>query len=84
MQVSEFEYAVWAVEGIRITVRAPSNMAIGTYNYQNAANEGWRITQLLENRILPNVNGHEVVVLQGDGEEPHGRVILRTLRASYA
>jgi hypothetical protein len=83
MNVAEFEDAVWAVEGVRIVIRAAPNTAVGDYDYQRGAQDTWRIGQLLENRIVPKLNGYEVTVLQGDGEQPHGRVILRTLRASY-
>lgn len=83
MNVSEFEEKVWDVDRIRIVVRAPENTIIGDYMWTNASSESSRVTQWLEGRITPNVDGHQVVVLQGDGEEPHGRVILRTLRQTY-
>ncbi|MBA2490318.1 MAG: hypothetical protein ACR2KU_05500 [Gammaproteobacteria bacterium] len=84
MTVSEFEDAVWALEGVRIVIRAPAETIVGDYDFRNAANERWGTTQWLRNRVEPRVDGNPISVLQGDGEEPHGRVILRTLRASYA
>jgi hypothetical protein len=83
MRVDVFEARVWEVEGIRIVVRAPERTEVGDYEWQNAAQETWRVTQWLENRLLPRLNGHQVVVLQGDGAQPHGRVILRNLRQSW-
>lgn len=83
MNVREFEDAVWAIEGVRIVIRSRSNTEIDDYDYQRGAQDTWRISQLLENRIAPKIGSREVVALQGDGEQPHGRVILRTLRASY-
>ena len=83
MKAWEFEEKVWEIEGIRIVVRASSEIEVSDYDYQNAAQDNWRITQLLEGRIQPNLEDMEILVLQGDGEQPHGSVILRTIRKSY-
>ena len=83
MKVTEFEDAVWATEGVRVVIRSRSDAEVQDYDYQRGAQDTWRVSQLLENRIQPKIGKREVVVLQGDGEQPHGRVILRTLRGSY-
>ncbi|MDQ3286918.1 MAG: hypothetical protein M3Q42_01415 [Pseudomonadota bacterium] len=83
MKASEFEEKVWAVEGIRIVLRIEPNTEVTDYNYKKAADESWRVTELFEKRIGKHINGTSYIVLQGDGEEPHGRVILRTLRKGY-
>jgi len=83
MNVREFEDAVWAVERVRIVIRSRANSVVDDYDYERASQDTWRGNQLLGNRIIPKVGNRDVVVLQGDGEQPHGRVILRTLRASY-
>lgn len=83
MKVSEFEEKVWAIEGIRIVLRVDQNTEVNNYDFKNAADESWRINELLENRIIPRIGAATVIVLQGDGEEPHGRVILRTMRGGY-
>jgi hypothetical protein len=83
VNVNEFEDAIWATEGVRVIVRARSNTEVEDYSYKRGAQDSWRVSQLVENRIQPKVGNREVIVLQGDGEQPHGRVILRTLRASY-
>jgi hypothetical protein len=83
MNVIEFEDAVWAKEGVRIVIRSRSSAEVENYDYQRGAQDTLRVSQLLESRIQPKIGNRELVVLQGDGEQPHGRVILRTLRASY-
>jgi hypothetical protein len=83
MNVQDLETKVWEIESIRIVVRAGINENVGNYNYRNAAQDTWRVTQLLDNRIKPKIGGYEVIVIEGNGEEPHGRTILRTLRNSY-
>ena len=83
MNVKEFEDAVWATEGIRIAIRATANREVENYDYKQAAPHSWRTSELLQGRIRPLVGDLEVVVIQGNGEQPRGNVILRTLRASY-
>ena len=83
MKASEFEEKVWAVEGVRIVLRTDPNTEVADYNYKKAADESWRITELIEKRVSKHIDGIPHVVLQGDGEEPHGKVILRTVRKGY-
>jgi hypothetical protein len=83
MKVSEFEDKVWTIEKVRIVLRVDPCTEVEDYDFKNAADESWRITELLDKRINPRINNIPVVVLQGDGEQPHGRVILRTLRGGY-
>jgi hypothetical protein len=83
MKASEFEQKVWAVEGIRIVLRTDPNTEVKDYGKKNAADEGLRITELLEKRVAPCVGDIPYVVIQSDGEEPHGKVILRTIRKGY-
>lgn len=83
MKVWKFEEKVWEVEGIRIVIRAPSDEDVANYTFKNGAQEGWRVTQLIEKRIQPKIGDKEVIIIQGDGEQPHGRVILRTVRRTY-
>lgn len=84
MNVSDFEERVWEIENIRIAVRRPSNTNGLDYAYVNACSENTSITHWLETRVTPNVGGGEVIVIGGNGEEPHGRSLLRTVRNSYA
>ena len=83
MRVSEFEQKVWETESVRIVIRANPEFLVEEYEWDNAADKTWRVNEWLEKRIHPKIHGREVVVLQGDGEQPHGGVILRTLRNSY-
>lgn len=84
MKVWEFEEKVWEVEGIRIVIRAASEENVSNYTFKNSAQEGWRVTQLIEKRIQPKIGDYEAIIIQGDGEQPHGRVILRTVRRTYS
>jgi len=83
MTVYDFEQAVWEKEGIRIVVRAPWDDQVQDYDYVNAAQANWRVTQFLENRILPRVGNRQAVVISGFGKHPHGGTHLSGVRDSY-
>ena len=83
MKAIEFEQQVWAIEGIRIVLRTDKDTDVKDYGKKNAADEGLRITELIEKRIAPCIGAIQVSVIQGDGKEPHGRVSLRTIRNGY-
>ncbi len=84
MKVSEFEENVWQVEGIRIVLRANPDSVVEDYDYKNAADERWRVTELIEKRITTRINGIFTMVLQGNGKEPHGGILLKNIRKGYA
>lgn len=83
IKASDFEEKVWAVEGVRVILRTDPNTLVKDYGYKNSADETWRVTELIEKRIEKCVGDTSIVIVQGDGEEPHGRVILRTLKNGY-
>ena len=83
MTVEQLEAKVWAQDGIRIVIRAALSANVKDYTLKNAAQANWSIAEFLRKRITPLLKGHEVVVLQGDGEEPHGRTLLSSIRAKY-
>jgi hypothetical protein len=79
----EIEQAVFELEEIRIVIRAPANGNFEPYQYTRKAAENASIAEWLEQRVKPIINGHGVVVVDGNGNIPHGRTRLSTLRASY-
>ena len=83
MKVSDFEDKVWEVDGIRLTLRLPANSEVGDYDWQNAADQGWSVKKDIDTRIIPKINGAELVIIDGEGEEPNRRTLLRTTRKSY-
>jgi hypothetical protein len=83
MKVWEFEQAVYDREEVRIVVRAPIRTVLGSYSYARAASGTTSVSQWLQQRISHALNGHEVVVLDGNGAIPHGRTSMATLRSSY-
>jgi hypothetical protein len=76
MKATSFEDKVWEIEGIRIVLRCPPNTVVSDYDYKNAANESSSVTEWLNGRVLPKLNGINVDVIAGNGEQPHGRSLL--------
>ena len=83
MKASEFEDKVWEVEGIRIVLRCPENQEIGNYDYTNATSQTTSVTDWLRVRVSPKINDIAIEVVAGNGEQPHGRSLVRTVRSSY-
>lgn len=79
----EIEQAVFELDEIRIVIRAGSTSQLGSYQYARKAAENASVSEWLEQRIKPAINGHGVVVVDGNGNIPHGRTRLSTVRASY-
>jgi hypothetical protein len=84
MKASDFEDKVWEVEGIRIVLRCPENQEVDDYGYTNAISQTTSVTDWLKGRVLPKVQDVLVEVVAGNGEQPHGRSLVRTVRSSYA
>ena len=83
MRIDEFERTVFEIERIVIRIRAPVAEEIGDHDYQRRANDDTSVTGWLSTRIIPKLNGHQVSIIDGHFNQPHGRTRLDTLRASY-
>jgi hypothetical protein len=83
MTAFEIEQAVYALEEVRIVIRASWRTALGDYNYLRAAAGSTSISEWLQQRIYPLTGNSEVVVIDGSGAIPHGRTKMTNLRASY-
>lgn len=84
VSVSEFERQVFDKEEIRIVVRSQKEGRVSRYPYERKASLATTITDLLDNRIKPLICGAEVIVINGEGLQPHGRTKVETVRSSYA
>lgn len=83
MTPREIEQAIYALEEVRIAIQAPTNIQMGDYVFQRKAAGNASITEWLQQRVLPLINGHGVTVVDGTGAIPHGRTKMENLRASY-
>lgn len=83
ISVAEFESKVLAKEEIVVRVRAPSGAKVHDYPYERKAAGNQSISDWLEGRVKPHLEGYEVEVVGGNYAAPHGRTKLETLRSSY-
>lgn len=83
ISVAEFEAKVFAQEEIVLKIRAPSGTKVDDYTYERKAAGTQSVTDFLEGRIKPLIDGNECVIVDGDYTTPHGRTKLERLRNGY-
>ena len=83
MKPTEIEQAVFDLEEVRIVIRAPVRDELGDFQYDRKAAGNTSISDWLEQRIKPIVDGRAVVVVDGNGTLPHGRTEMERLRETY-
>lgn len=83
ISVSEFERQVFDKEGVRIVIRASRSRTLPSYSYQRKAAGDTTCTEWQEARLKPILKEIEFEVVKGDGNVPHGRMKMDSLRNSY-
>jgi len=83
MKIHEIENKAWSMDEVRIVIRGSENEDLDDYTQKNAAQANWSVTKYIDTRIKPVIGDKEVIVLLGDGEQPHGRTLLSSVRDSY-
>lgn len=81
--VRALEEKILEIEEIVVCIRAPSSAMVDDYVYERKAAGTSSVTDWLDGRIKPLLNGKEVIVINGDYTPPHGRTKLSTLRSGY-
>lgn len=83
--VREFEQKVREIEEITIVIRAPRGAKIDDYDYVRKAADNTSISDWMESRVKPCLNGYEIDVVSPDyvADTPHGRTKMGTLREQY-
>ena len=82
--VAELERKIFELEEIRVIIRKNKDDEVSNYRYERKASMTSSITDLIDNRIKPLIRGAEVIVINGEGLQPHGRTKVETVRNSYA
>lgn len=83
MKISEIEEKAWSMDGIRLIIRGDESEEVYDYVQKSAAQSNWNVTKYLDSRIKPLIGDMDVVVVLGNGEQPHGRTLLSSVRDSY-
>lgn len=82
---TDIEQAVFSIEEIRIVIRAPRSYLFQRgYDYERKAAGTTSIKGWMETRLQPILEGQQAVVIDGNGQIPHGRTKIETVRQSYA
>ena len=84
VSVSELEQEIFELEEVRVIIRQKRDTQVSKYDYKRKASISTSVTDLIETRIKPLVGGADVVVVNGQGLQPHGRTKVETVRNSYA
>ena len=84
MNIRQFEEVLWNRDGVRVVIRAPTWANIPQPPAQtNAADKGMSITEYVRARVKAHIGDYEVIVIDGNGQEVHGRTRVARVRASY-
>ncbi|WP_323142361.1 hypothetical protein [Massilia phyllosphaerae] len=83
ISVREFEQKVLEREEVVLIVRAAASETVYDYDYARKAAGTTSVSDWLEQRIKPCLEGKEFMIVSGDHSHPHGRTKLETLRNSY-
>lgn len=83
ISIAELEDKIWVQDNIRVVVKAPGSTRVDSYDYERAAQDNWRVTEYISKRLGNILDGLEVVVIMGNGEQAHGATLLRSVRNSY-
>jgi len=84
ISVSELERKIFEREEVRVIIRKSKEDKVSNYPYERKASVTTSITDLIDNRIKPLIGNAEVIVVNGEGLQPHGRTKVETVRNSYA
>jgi len=79
----ELEEQIFAKEGVRIVIRTGKNAIFKPYNYKNKADARTNITNWYMTRVKPILGVFEGVIIDGNGDIPHGRTQMQNIRESY-
>lgn len=81
---SELERKIYELEEVRVVIRADKNEKFQDYNYTRKTASNTSISEWLANRIRPLLNADvQVDVIDGTGNNPHGRTNIENVRNSY-
>ncbi len=83
VSVSELEEQIFSKEGVRIVIRAAKGIAFDSYIYKNKADARTSITNWYMTRVKPILGDFEGTVIDGNGDIPHGRTSMQSVRESY-
>ncbi len=83
VSASELEQQIFELEGIRTIIRGKRSTEFNAYDYKNKAAASTSITEWKNTRLIPILGDTEVEIIDGSGQNPHGRTSIEKVRNSY-
>lgn len=81
--VRELEAQILEKEEIVVVIRAKPTQEIGDYTYERKAAGNTSVSDWVEQRLKPILNGLDFTIVSGEYTHPHGRTKMSTLRDGY-
>ena len=84
VSAAELERQIFELEEIRVVIRSNKlTPKYEGYNYSRKASSSTSITDWYHTRLKPIIGEDEATIIDGNGNNPHGRTNIETVRNSY-
>lgn len=83
ISATELERQIFELEEIRVVIRNNKATQYSNYNYTRKAASNTSITDWYLTRLKPIIGEDEATIIDGNGNTPHGRTNIETVRNSY-
>jgi len=80
---TDLERQIFELEEVRVIIRSDKNKEFKSYNYTRKAATNTSITEWYNTRLKPILGDYDADVIDGNGNNPHGRTNIETVRNSY-
>lgn len=81
---TDLERQIFELEEIKVVVRGKKDTQFDPYNYSRKAAVNTSITEWYNTRLKPILgNDYDAEIVDGNGNNPHGRTNIETVRNSY-
>ena len=84
ISAAELERQIFELEEIRVVIRSKkSEQKYISYNYSRRASNNTSIIDWYLTRLKPLIGEDDATIIDGNGNIPHGRTNIETVRNSY-
>ncbi len=80
---TDLERQIFELEEIRVVIRSKKNTEFDAYEYSRKAAINTSITEWYNTRLKPLLGDYEADIIDGNGNNPHGRTNIENVRNSY-
>ncbi len=84
VSATEIERQIFNLEEVKVVIRCPRNIEFAPYDYERKAAVNTSITEWYNKRLKPIIGCYDADIIDGNGNNPHGRTNIENIRNSYA